>query len=626
MSDQPSSEISIECTPQGRSGKFAVVLSTGDGGAVVRHFVLADSNARRKFVEEVCDDRPGIDPEKLASALEEEAASQLRAASEGGGGGGGGRESQADRIVAMVLGIDNLELFHSSEGKTYVTLPVDGRLETYPLSSRGFKDWVAHRSYTELGKVPGAQAVQDALAALGGKAMFEGNQHDVHLRLAARGDEVWLDLGGADWRAVRITAAGWNIVSSRDVPVKFIRHKAMLPLPVPVRGGSIEELRPLVNMPDDETWTLSIGWLVGAFRPTGPYGVLSVSGEQGSAKSTACKLFRGLIDPNFAPLRRLPKNERDLFIMAGNSWMAAFNNMSGIRPEMSDALCALATDGGFATRQLYADDEESIFSARRPVLLNGIDDPASRSDLVDRTISVSLRRIAEEDRRTEDQIMAEYERVRPGVLGALLDAVVSAIEHEHEVTFPTLPRMADLTIWATAAERGLGWEDSRFHSAFMGNRAESHQDVVAASPVGPPIVALVQAGRFEGTATDLLKSLNQQRGDTPPPKEWPSNYSGMSAALKRLAPNLRAIGMSVELPERGQGRAKRRVIRLEYTGNQRTARAADDVDGGDTDGNAPRTYAPVQPDASGDTDTDRAALAARPVRTQSNRGDDPWRD
>lgn len=626
MSDQPSSEISIECTPQGRSGKFAVVLSTGDGGAVVRHFVLADSDARRRFVEEVCDTRPGIHPDDLASALEKEAATQLRNANEGGGGGGGGRESQADRIVAMVLGIDNLELFHSSEGKTYVTLPVEHRLESYPLSSRGFRDWLAHRSYVEFGKVPGSQAVQDALAALGGKAMFEGNQHDVHLRLAAHHDEIWLDLGGADWRAARITAAGWSIVDSADVPVKFVRHKAMLPLPVPVRGGSIDELRPLVNMPDNETWTLSMGWLVGAFRPTGPYGVLSVNGEQGSAKSTACKLFRGLIDPNFAPLRRLPKSERDLFIMAGNSWMAAFNNMSGIRPEMSDAICALATDGGFTTRQLYADDEESIFSARRPVLLNGIEDPASRSDLVDRTISVSLRRIAEEDRRTEDQIMAEYQRVRPSVLGSLLDAAASAIRHQHAVSFPTLPRMADLTIWATAAEPGLRWEANRFHTAFMGNREESHQDVVAASPVGPLIVTLVKTGPFEGTATELLTSLNQQRGDTPPPKDWPSNYSGMSAALKRLAPNLRAIGLTVELPERGQGHSKRRIIRLEYTGNQRDARAADAADGDDTRGDAPRMCTPEQPSAPQDPGADRAARAAHPIRTQSNRGDDPWRN
>jgi hypothetical protein len=407
--------------------------------------------------------------------------------------------------------------------------------------------------------------------------------------------------------------------------VKFIRRDGMLPLPAPVRGGSIEDLRPLMNMTGEDTWTLAMGWLVAAFRPTGPYGVLSVSGEQGSAKSTVCKLLRGLIDPNAAPLRRMPKSERDVFISAGNSRLCVYNNMSGVRPELSDALCALATDGGFATRLLYADDEEAIFTARRPVILNGIEDPASRSDLVDRTISISLPRIPEDQRRTETEILAEYERLRPGVLGAILDAVASALKHQGEVSFPTLPRMADLTIWVTAAEEGLGWQRGRFHAAFMGNRAESHQDVVAASTIGPAVVAMVKAEPFEGTATELLAALNHRRGDKSPPKDWPANYSGMSAALKRLAPNLRATGMIVELPERGQGRQKRRVIRLEYPGDRRSARAAEAPDGDGEDGTRLDGGSPVHPDAGPCGTADDAARAARPVRTQSNKGGDPWR-
>ena len=229
------------------------------------------------------------------------------------------------------------------------------------------------------------------------------------------------------WPAVCVSAEGWRVVGAADVPIKFVRRKGMLPMPEPTRGGSIEELRPLLNMPDDDTWTLAVGWIVGALRPHGPYGVLSISGEAGSAKSTVSRLIRGLIDPNVSPLRRLPKTERDIFISAGSGWVAVYNNMSGIRPELSDALCALTTDGGFATRALYADDEESIFSARRPAILNGIDEPATRPDLVDRSISLWLKRIVEADRRTERTINAEYERVRPGVLGALLDAVSCAL-------------------------------------------------------------------------------------------------------------------------------------------------------------------------------------------------------
>jgi hypothetical protein len=50
---------------------------------------------------------------------------------------------------------------------------------------------------------------------------------------------------------------------------------------------------------------------------------------------------------------------------------------------LSDALCRLATGGSFAVRQLYTDDEEVLFEASRPILLNGIEDVICRPDLGD---------------------------------------------------------------------------------------------------------------------------------------------------------------------------------------------------------------------------------------------------
>ncbi|MBK7406134.1 MAG: hypothetical protein IPJ41_16395 [Phycisphaerales bacterium] len=519
--------------------------------------------------------------------------------------------------------------------------------ETWKISSRGFKDWITNQSLIQIEKVPGSQALQDALSVLAGKAKFQGTERTVAIRIARHDDCIWVDLCDREWRAVRVGSQGWRVVQAAEVPVKFIRRKGMLALPEPTRGGSVDDLRPLVNMPDDDAWTLAVGWMVGAFRPEGPYGVLSISGEAGSAKSTASRLIRNLIDPNLTPLRRMPKSERDIFISAGNSWISSYNNMSGVKPELSDALCALTTDGGFATRQLYADDEEAIFNCRRPAILNGIDEPAARSDLRDRSIALSLRRIADEARRTEEDVNAEYERVRPGVLGAILDAVACALRNVKNVSLPSLPRMADLTTWVTAAEEALGWEPQRFYKAFNGNRASSHAEAVEASPIGPPIMALVESGPFEGTATDLLKELNTRRGEAQPPEGWPKNYSGMSSQLKRLSQDLRGVGLEVHIPGKGPGPDKKRLIQLDKAGNQRSARTARAANPPDDPANADRVrrvedemrrvedISPegtrrndcggLQAGADPDTDADSAARAARSVRTQSNRGEDPWR-
>jgi hypothetical protein len=158
------------------------------------------------------------------------------------------------------------------------------------------------------------------------EALFEGAEHEVHLRLASDEDgAVWLDLADEYWQAVRVSADGWEIV--HDPPVRFRRARGMLPLPYPVRGGSVGELRPFVNV-DDKDWPLLVGFVIGTLRPSGPYPVLPINGEQGSAKSTLVRVVRALVDPNEAPVRREATNGQDLIIAARNGLIVAFDNVS----------------------------------------------------------------------------------------------------------------------------------------------------------------------------------------------------------------------------------------------------------------------------------------------------------
>ena len=146
-----------------------------------------------------------------------------------------------------------------------------------------------------------------------------------------------------------------------DSPVRFRRARGMNALPVPRRGGSIEALRPFLNVQGDEDFVLIVSWLVAALRPKGPYPVLVLQGEAGSAKSTAVRVLRALVDPNTSPLRSEPRETRDLMIAARNSWCIAFDNVSRLSPRLSDDLCRMATGGGFSTRQLYTDNEAGPF-------------------------------------------------------------------------------------------------------------------------------------------------------------------------------------------------------------------------------------------------------------------------
>jgi hypothetical protein len=161
----------------------------------------------------------------------------------------------------------------------------------------------------------------------------------------------------------------------------------MLPLPTPVRGGSIEALASFINLPTRSDFVLVVAWLLAALRHGGPYPLLAVSGEQGSAKTVLSKILRALIDPNAAPVRTAPREERDLFIGAGNGHLLAFDNLSDLPAWGSDALCRLASGGSFAVRRLYTDQDEVLFQAARPIVLNGIEDVITRPDLADRRTS-----------------------------------------------------------------------------------------------------------------------------------------------------------------------------------------------------------------------------------------------
>src|SRR6516164_2177590 len=210
--------------------------------------------------------------------------------------------------------------------------------------------------------------------------------------------------------------------------------------------------RSFLNLPMPDEFVLVVAWLLAALQRGGPYPVLVIAGEQGSAKTMLTKILRALIDPNAAPTRAPPREERDLMIAANNGHVLAYDNLSSLPSWLSDALCRLASGGSLAIRRLYTDCDEVLFQAARPAVLNGIEDVVCRPDLADRAIFLALGPIADECRRTERQLWREFEVVRPRILGALLDAAAHGLRRLSQVRLERSPRMADFALWATACE------------------------------------------------------------------------------------------------------------------------------------------------------------------------------
>lgn len=274
-------------------------------------------------------------------------------------------------------------------------------------------------------------------------------------------------------------------------------------------------------------------------------------------------------------------------ISATNSWMLAFDNLSGIPPWLSDAYCRLSTGGGISNRQLYTDGDEHIMDAMRPVILNGIDSLTERPDLADRALIFNLKMIPKEARRPEKKFFAEFEKARPRILGALLDAASMGLRNQHRVRLAALPRMADFAIWGVACEPALPWPPGSFMAAYTGNREEAVEISLEADVVAVAVRAhMADREEWSGTPSELYKALKTHvADDTQKTKEWPKAAHVLTSRLKRAATFLRAVGLKIDFGKSGD---RKTTITRKSKGNSVQSVQSDQ----------PEEYQGFSPDAS----------------------------
>ena len=503
-----------------------------------------DSRAvRKKVISELVADN-GCTYEDADKAVSE-AFNQLM--EDGDADDQGGDHQRRDQASQLVDVADVAELWHGLDMTAYASVTTDSRPEDWELQSKGFKDWLVAEFYARYNKPPTNSAIDTAMALLSRKARRDGDEYPVYTRVAEEDGRIYLDLANADRQVVAIDAYGWRVLDIS--PVKFKRSESMWPLPEP-RKGTLDTLRGFLNFgpSDDAVWALYAACLVQELRGDSQYPPLVIYGEHGSAKTTAAKMYRRLIDPNKSDLRSPPRNETDLFIQAMNGWVLGYDNLSGLPPWLSDALCRISTGGGMSTRKLYTDNGEVIFDGTRPVVLNGIEEIATRSDLMDRAVILTLPAIPPEKRRLESELWRAFDTAHPYILGGLLDAVSLGLRNLAQVHLDKSPRMADFARWAVACETAFGVPEGTFLAAYNDNRDNANLSAIEASVIGPYVLMLNQQdSNWQGTMTELLAELVQLAPEqVTKQRNWPKRPHDLGGRLIRITPNLRAEGINVE--------------------------------------------------------------------------------
>jgi hypothetical protein len=429
--------------------------------------------------------------------------------------------------------------FRTLDGRAFIGIDSDRGRKAVPIHGRLFRRWLGLEMEKESGERPPQAELRSAIDRLEVCAV-DAPVADVHVRVALAGGRIYIDLADNCGRVIEVGPDGWQVID--NAPLHFIRTASMRPLPVPEKGGSIEDLRPLINVGDDGDFVLIVAFLLDALRNDGAHPVLVINGGEGTAKSTTAELLRELIDPSRAPFNGLPQSERQLH-QAGDGYLRAFDNVSSISPKVSDALCRMSTGG-----------------SAHPVIINGTDDFAMRPDLADRGLFVNPAPVSDRQRRSKQEIWTTFETVRSGILGALLDAVAYGLRALPTTRLDALPRMADFALWVSACEPAL-WPEGTFMTAYRDNRADAAEKLIETDVVATAVQAFM-ANRplWSGTATELDAILRATTNNIEGAKGWPAAPGILAARLNRLASSLGKTGITVTFKREGHDR--KRVITL----------------------------------------------------------------
>ena len=479
--------------------------------------------------------------------------------------------SKADKLTELIR--QNAVLFHDEDKEAYIHCRVDNpanensnasgeHYEIWSLHSEGFKDYAGYLFLETYDAGIGDSAMREAIDNLSAVAKYKGEMHSVHLRYAIKDDAVYIDLCNDQWQVVVIDETGWQIKENKDIPIKFTRESHMRPINTPIRGGSLDLLWDAFTIKDQDTKYMLCAWLLDSMLTDTDYLMLEVGGEAGSAKSMTQDRIRSLLDPSKGNLLVYSGKLDDLPVIARHSYIISFENMSKLSTQMQDKFCSMCTGAATATRSLHTTHDISIWGVKRPIIINGIVDLATREDMLQRTVCLELPRI--EKNGSKKELRELWEKQRPEILGALYDLLSKVLFHRDKVAIKssTDTRQTDFLVTGQAMFSALDVDES-FPDLFNKTTEKVVERSLNYSPVSLALVKMIEKeGTFRGSMNDLLEKLsNQYRPNFYDSKAWAKSPEGLSNILKRQASPLRKRGIIITK----QRTNKKRIVMIEQT-------------------------------------------------------------
>jgi hypothetical protein len=446
------------------------------------------------------------------------------------------RRNQADRLIGYALE-DVQELFVDQHGAPHAL--IDG--EPVPLTSRCYS-WLRRLMWEEEGRSVSGEYLKMAAGTLSAHAEFSGVSRELFTRAAWHEGVLYYELRPT--KVVRVGPGDWTFET--NPPVLFRRYVNLKSVPDPEAGGSLDVLDELVNLKSERDRRLFKAYLVTLPLEHVGRPIFNASGAMGSGKTTIQRLIKRLLDPTAPETVRF--DPRDFLQKAMYAYIVMLDKQNTIPEWAADTLCHLVTGEADSKRRLYTDDEDVIIELRRAVILNGINVPSERGDVLDRSLVVELERIPDAERKTEEQLWERFEEEHPKLLGAVFDALSRAIALKPSIRLSRRPRLADWGEYAASVYEVMGWGAETFLKDWDEVVRVQNQATLDGSPVAQAIIKFMEdEEEYTATSSELhskLKVLAVQLGvDVDRDKAWPKSARWLWRRIKEVLSLLVAAGI-----------------------------------------------------------------------------------
>ena len=465
------------------------------------------------------------------------------------------KPNKHQKIVTIIEGVEKANIIRSFPdqfGDLHVMVSSNPYKELLKLTKNGkFNEWLCDRFWA----VHGDGVSQGQVANVINQYRAQIHRKDrikLHNRICHNSKSICIDMSNKDWQYIKVTKNGWTIEDSTYPQFKRYNHQA--PMKVVKEGvGNYDKIDRYLHIPEDDKFMIKC-YIISCFIPEIDHPILSLYGEQGSAKSTIHKICKKLIDPSSMSVLDIPPDKKETIQLLQHHWYMPLDNLTSIDSSISNLLCRAVTGTSFSKRTLFSDDDDIIYSYKRCIGLNGINIVPWAPDLLDRCLNIKVPSFKESNRIQSTKLWHDFDNDYNQIMNGVLDILNKSLAFASEEPGINVSkfRMGDFACWCEVISRVMGYENNKFLELYDKKVNEIDEIAIKENLIGCLIQKLVlDVNPFKGSVTALymkLKNMVMKENDNAILSQFPKDAIRLSKEINKIAPNLRKRDIIVDMP------------------------------------------------------------------------------